>query len=216
MSNVDLSSIGISAETVAAAPAQEMASSVWESQAVKLSIKEAAVFKTASGATMFKFVGLNEEGREFTEYANTKYIAKKDDPNGKFKAGEQVENMSGVSLVTGIIAATGITDIGAKEAVFKAYANDSQAGTALTGLIGKVAIFGIREVNDPNSDFPESNEIAIVTDLSGNNKDGKEVLQKFKDLIAKSPVKKKKLKAGATRATAASGDSAEAIANADF
>ena len=112
---VDLSAIGISAETQAKAPAQDIKSRTWSSQVAKCVIKEAAVFKTTSGATMFKLSIENENGDKYEEYANTKYVAKNDDKDGKFKTGDEVENMAGVSLVTALVAATGCTDIAANQ-----------------------------------------------------------------------------------------------------
>ena len=67
---VDLSAIGISAEVQAKAPVQDIKSRTWSSQVAKCVIKEAAVFKTASGATMFKLSIENENGDKYEEYAN--------------------------------------------------------------------------------------------------------------------------------------------------
>lgn len=196
MSTVDLSSLGISAEAQEKAPEQKISSGVWESQVAKMVIKEAASFETVSGATMFKVTLANEEEKEYTEYFNTKYKAKKDDPKGKYKTGEMVENMGGVSMVNGLVAASGVSDIGPKPGTFKAFSEDQQNGVVVTGLINKVVLVGIREIEDPNSEYPQSNEIAIITDLDGKNSKGEEVMTKFKELIEKTPVLKRKLKSG--------------------
>lgn len=215
---VDLSSIGISAEAVEKAPAQEIKSRTWSSQATKCVVKEAAVFKTSSGATMFKLVISNEAGDNYEEYFNTKYVAKSDDKDGKFKKGDEVENMSGVSTITGLVNASGATDIAAKPGKFKAYKEENQDGLVLTGLIGKVAMFGIREINTEGSQYPQSNEIGIITDLKGNNAKGEEVLQKFRDLIEKNPILVRKAKEGQAGGTSSQPDAAaqEAVKNMKF
>ena len=214
--SVDLSAIGISAEAVEKAPVQEIKSRIWSSQVSKLVVKEAGVFKTKSGATMFKLVAENQDRDTYEEYFNTKYVAKKDDKDGKFKAGEEVENMSGVSILTGLVAATGIQDIGAKPGTFKAYKEENQEGMVLTGVIGKVALFGIREINDPNSQYPQSNEIGLITDLDGKNAKGEEVMEKFKALIEKTPVLERKLKEGSTPAAGPDKDAQEQVKNMKF
>ena len=220
MSNttVDLSAIGISAETQAKAPAQDIKSRTWSSQVAKCIIKEAAVFKTASGATMFKLSIENENGDKYEEYANTKYIAKADDKDGKFKAGDEVENMAGVSLVTALVAATGCTDIAAKPAKFKAYAVEEQEGMALTGIINKIALFAIREIHTEGAQYPQSNEISLITDLDGNNAKGEEVMSKFVKLIETNPILNRKAKDGATTAaaTAGSAEAKDAVKNMKF
>lgn len=215
---VDLSSIGISAEAVEKAPAQEIKSRTWSSQVAKCVVKEAAVFKTASGATMFKLVVANEAGDNYEEYFNTKYISKSDDKDGKFKKGDEVENMGGVTIVTGLVNAVGVADIAAKPSKFKAYKVEEQDGLVLTGLIGKVAMFGIREINTEGSQYPQSNEIGIITDLKGNNAKGEEVLEKFKALIEKTPILVRKAKEGQTGGTSSQPDAAaqEAVKNMKF
>lgn len=202
---VDLSAIGISAEVQEKAPVQDIKSRTWSSQVVKCSVKEAAVFKTASGATMFKLAIVNEAGDNYEEYFNTKYVAKADDKDGKFKAGEEVENMSGVSIVTALVAATGCKDINAKDTTFKAYKEENQSGKALLGLIGKVALFGIREIHTEGAQYPQSNEISMITDLQGNNSKGEEVMSKFSALIEKTPIINRKAKEGATQAATTEG-----------
>lgn len=219
MSNtVDLSAIGISAEVQAKAPVQDIKSRTWSSQVSKCVINEAAVFKTQSGATMFKLSISNENGDKYEEYANTKYVAKNDDRDGKFKAGEEVENMAGVSLVTALVAATGCTDIAAKPAKFKAYAVEEQEGMALTGVIGKVALFAIREIHTEGAQYPQSNEISLITDLDGNNAKGEEVMSKFIKLIETNPILNRKAKDGATTAaaTAGSAEAKDAVKNMKF
>ena len=215
---VDLSAIGISAEVQEKAPVQDIKSRTWSSQVAKCVIKEAAVFKTASGATMFKLVIANEAGDTYEEYFNTKYVAKNDDKDGKFKAGEEVENMGGVSIVTALVAATGCKDINAKDAVFKAYKEENQAGKALLGVIGKVALFAIREIHTEGAQYPQSNEIALITDLDGNNAKAEEVMSKFIKLIETNPILNRKAKDGATTAaaTAGSAEAKDAVKNMKF
>ena len=219
MSNtVDLSAIGISAEVQEKAPVQDIKSRTLSSQVAKCVIKEAAVFKTTSGATMFKLVIANEAGDTYEEYFNTKYVAKTDDKDGKFKAGEEVENMGGVSIVTALVAATGCNDINAKDAVFKAYKEENQAGKALLGVIGKVALFAIREIHTEGAQYPQSNEISLITDLDGNNAKGEEVMSKFVKLIETNPILNRKAKDGATTAaaTAGSAEAKDAVKNMKF
>ena len=215
---VDLSAIGISAEVQEKAPVQDIKSRTWSSQVAKCVVKEAAVFKTASGATMFKLVIANEAGDTYEEYFNTKYVAKNDDKDGKFKAGDEVENMSGVSIVTALVAATGCTDINAKDAVFKAYKEENQAGKALLGVIGKVALFAIREIHTEGAQYPQSNEISLITDLDGNNAKGEEVMSKFIKLIETNPILNRKAKDGATTeaATTGSAEAKDAVKNMKF
>jgi len=125
--------------------------------------------------------------------------------------------MAGVSLITALVAATGCTDIAAKPAKFKAYAVEEQEGMALTGVIGKVALFAIREIHTEGAQYPQSNEISLITDLDGNNAKGEEVMSKFIKLIETNPILNRKAKDGATAsATAGSAEAKAAVKDMKF
>jgi len=209
-----LNLMGISQETyteTVAAPAGE--SSVLESGAYKMVIKEVAVFETEKKAKMLKIELTDETSKkDRVFYFNTSYVDK--------KTNEVTENKSGTKAFKALVDALHMepAQITTAQAEFEAYGKKVQ-GTKLS-LEGRPVLVLVREIEDPNKEqFQVYNDIEGFADVEGKikDKDGNysdEPLAKWKEKLEKTPRLVKKAKgnkaSATTTATAASPAAAEA------
>lgn len=204
---------GMTRETFTEAKAEPTTGGfLWNSGAYKVDIKEAAIFNTDSGATMFKLVLKDPEAdKELTYYANTAYKAKKDADD--VKKGDKVENKAGTKIFKSLLSALHLepTALTITDTTIEAYGKENTPAKSL-GLEGRGLIALVREVDDSaNSDkYPLSNDIESFTDIEGKIDGSVEPLEKWKAKIEKTPVLVKKAKKGGAKQAVASEASKEA------
>ena len=117
-----------------------------------------------------------------------------------------------------IVAIDGLSSCG-KSTMAKALAKYAGYIYVDTGAMYRaVALFAIREIHTEGAQYPQSNEISLITDLDGNNAKGEEVMSKFIKLIETNPILNRKAKDGATTAaaTAGSAEAKDAVKNMKF
>ena len=186
--------MGVSQEVAQEAKAQDVSTfELVKSGAYKASVKEVAIFSTASGAKQLKIgVTINSlEDKLIEVYQN---ITKK---NGE-------PNPIGTATYKHIIDAMGEEGLSVKTEKIKGYGKEVDA-QCLVGLSNKTITVLVREVNEPGSTYENTNEIEGYLKADGTNADGEDIVPAFIEKIKKTPVLQKKPKAAQASSGTAGG-----------
>ena len=192
-----LADLGMDEKVVEKAETQEIreGKKIIDSGAYKAEIKELAIFKSGSGATMMKIVThIEKENIDIVEYQNT--VKKDGEPNPI----GQATFKHALDAIVGDDKST----LSHKKEEIEAYAKKVE-GTVVKGLSGKPFIALVREVFKEGDSYPKDNVVEAFAKVDGTNSKGEDLLEKFNKTIAENPVRIIKNKGGNANSGATTG-----------
>lgn len=201
-----LNVLGISQEAMEkASGGYEEGGNIFESGLYKMAVKEAYTYKTKNQASMLVVTLVDADEREIKKFINLAYV----------KDGKVNDNLGGVSLLKGLVFASGkeLNELQLVDTQVE-MKNSMVAVKAIQNIIGAVVMVAIRETLDESQEYPRGNEIEAFfkfvengepVDKKGNTP------EKFLAKIEKVPVLVKKGKKSQAKKTD-SGAKADALA----